>query len=191
VLGPSFQPALDGARHGDDTAFATLWRELQPPLLRYLQVAAGDSAEDVASETWVRVTRDLARFTGDEAGFRAWVFTIARHRLLDWRRRVARTRTQPVAEVVDRGASDDPAAAALERLSTDAALALIAQLPADQAEVVTLRAVAGLDVHQVARLVHKRPGAVRVLAHRGLHHLAELVAPERAHDDPSPGVVTP
>jgi len=54
----------------------------------------------------------------------------------------------------------------VEGLSTRAALAVIAQLPHDQAEVVLLRVVAGLGVEQVARLPGKRPGAVRVLAHR-------------------------
>ena len=152
VLGDAFAARLDDARHGDGASFAALWRELQPPVLRYLGVAAGSNAEDLASETWVRVASGIHRFHGDEAGFRAWVFTIARHRLLDWRRREGRSRTvaTPVEQLRDRGAADDPAADAMERLSTDAALALIAQLPADQAEVVMLRAVAGLDVTRVA-----------------------------------------
>ena len=50
----------------------------------------GRLAEDVASETWVSVVKGLARFTGDEAGWRAWVFTIARSRLYDAQRRAAR-----------------------------------------------------------------------------------------------------
>ena len=75
----------------------------------------------------------------------------------------------------DRPAADDPAAAALESLATERALALIAQLPPDQAEVVMLRVVAGLDVARVATIVGKRPGTVRVLGHRGLRRLAELL----------------
>jgi RNA polymerase sigma-70 factor, ECF subfamily len=191
VLGEDFAPRLAAARDGDDSGFAALWRELQPPLLRYLTVAAGDAAEDLASETWIRVARDLATFTGDEHGFRSWVFTIARHRLLDWRRHEGRSRTvaRPL-ELLDRRVATDPAGEAMERLATDAALRLIARLPADQAEVVTLRAVAGLDVAGVARVLGTRPGAVRVLAHRGLRRLAELLAVESS-EDPGPGVVTP
>ncbi len=193
MLGDEFTSRLAAARRGDEVGFSALWRDLQPPLLRYLGVAAGAAAEDLASETWARVAKDLARFDGDEAGFRAWVFTIARHRLLDWRRREARARTapRPNEQLSHLGAADDPAADALERVSTDGALALIAQLPAEQAEVVMLRAVAGLDVARVAKIVGKRPGAVRVLAHRGLRRLAELLAVDTPHDDPSPGVVTP
>ena len=193
MLGAGFPEALDGARRGDDTAFAALWNDLQPPLLRYLGVAGGSAAEDLASETWLRVAQGLHRFEGDERGFRAWVFTIARHRVLDWRRREtrARTVTRPVEHFDGRQAADDPAADALEHLSTDQALTLIATLPADQAEVVTLRAVVGLDVAHVARVLGKRPGAVRVLAHRGLHRLAELLAAELPREGPAAGVVTP
>jgi RNA polymerase sigma-70 factor (ECF subfamily) len=78
----------------------------------------------------------------------------------------------PVEVLGDRPAPDDPAAAALEAQSTRAALTLIAELPGDQAEVVALRVLADLDVAEVARIVGKRPGTVRVLAHRGLRRLA-------------------
>jgi RNA polymerase sigma-70 factor, ECF subfamily len=72
-------------------------------------------------------------------------------------------------------APDDPVAAVLEGHSTRAALALVAELPPDQAEVVALRFLGGLEVAEVARIVGKRPGAVRVLAHRGLRRLASRV----------------
>ena len=67
-----------------------LYRDLQPRLLRYLHALAGPDAEDIASETWLHVTRDLPAFTGDYDGFRGWVTTIARHRALDHLRRTAR-----------------------------------------------------------------------------------------------------
>jgi hypothetical protein len=78
-------------------------------------------------------------------------------------------------QVVAPPAPDDPVAQMLEGQSTRAALALLAQLSADQAEVVALRVLGGLEVAEVARIVGKRPGAVRVLAHRGLRRLANLL----------------
>jgi RNA polymerase sigma-70 factor (ECF subfamily) len=72
-------------------------------------------------------------------------------------------------------AAPDTADLALERISTQAALALISALPADQAEIIVLRVVAGLDTRAVARIVGKSPGAVRVAAHRGLRRLAATV----------------
>jgi len=177
VSGRSFDAVLTAARAGDEQSFAALWCELNPPLLRYLHVLVPAAAEDLAAEVWLEVVSGLWRFTGDEAGFRAWLFTIARHRGLDWRRRAASRPTSPLptGSLADRPATDDPAAAALESLATERALALIAQLPPDQAEVVMLRVVAGLDVARVAAIVGKRPGTVRVLGHRGLRRLAELL----------------
>ena len=66
----------------------------------------------------------------------------------------------------------DPADDAIEALSTNAALALIATLPAEQAEAVLLRVVVGLDTNEAAAVLGKRPGTVRVAAHRGLRRLA-------------------
>ena len=59
-------------------------------------------------------------------------------------------------------------------------MALIRQLSPDQAEVILLRVLAGLDVGQVAKILGKRAGAVRVLQHRGLRKLAELTSARRA-----------
>jgi RNA polymerase sigma-70 factor (ECF subfamily) len=75
--------------------------------------------------------------------------------------------------LAERPAADDPATAVLEAQSTRAALALLTELPAEQAEVVALRVLGGLGVAEVARIVGKRPGAVRVLTHRGLRRLAK------------------
>jgi RNA polymerase sigma-70 factor, ECF subfamily len=175
MIGPWFPELLAAAQGGDEQAFAVLWRDLQPAVLRYFQVAAGEAAEDLAADTWVSVIRRLRRFRGDERAFRAWVFTVARHRAIDWHRQAARrpTRPIPVELLAERPAPDDPVAAVFEAQSTRAALALLAELPADQAEVVALRVLGGLEVAEVARIVGKRPGAVRVLAHRGLRRLAK------------------
>jgi hypothetical protein len=100
---------------------------------------------------------------------------------LDWHRRAAHRATEDLLATgpIERAAPDDPAAGALEGLSTRAALALVATLPADQAEAIVLRVVAGLAVHQVASVMGKPPGTIRVLTHRGLRKLAERLGPDR------------
>jgi RNA polymerase sigma-70 factor, ECF subfamily len=177
MLGSSFPELLAAAQGGDEQAFAVLWRHLQPALLRYFQVVAPPAAEDLAADTWLSVIRRLQQFRGDEGAFRAWLFTVARHRAIDWRRQATRRPTNlvPVERLAERPAPDDPVAQMLEGQSTRAALALLAQLSADQAEVVALRVLGGLEVAEVARIVGKRPGAVRVLAHRGLRRLVNRV----------------
>jgi RNA polymerase sigma-70 factor (ECF subfamily) len=164
------------AQVGSEAAFTRLWRDCNPALLRYLRVMAPDVAEDVAADTWLRVIRGVARFSGDEQAWRAWLFTIARHMMIDQARRQSRRRAIPLDDRIELPVVGDVADAVLEHLATRAALAQVAKLPAIQAEVIMLRVVAGLDTEAVARLTGRSPGAVRVAAHRGLRRLAQILA---------------
>ena len=163
---------LRAAAGGDETGFAVLWRALQPAVLRYLHAVCGDAAEDVASETWLQVVRDLPRFAGDPTAFRVWLFRIARHRAIDDGRRVWRRREESRDNVETGRPAPDAAAEVIEQAGTEWALRLISELPPDQAEAVLLRVVAGLDVAGTAEVLGKRPGAVRIAAMRGLRRLA-------------------
>ncbi|WP_263986498.1 RNA polymerase sigma factor [Streptomyces sp. NK15101] len=167
--------AVERAQRGDEGAFADAYRIVHPGLLGYLRGLVGEDAEDVASDAWLEIARDLGRFRGDGAGFRGWTATIARHRAIDHLRRLgARPRPARLGQdLLDLPAADDAAGEALEALSTERALALIAGLPQDQAEAVLLRVVVGLDGPSAARVLGKRPGAVRSAAHRGLRRLAK------------------
>lgn len=171
--------AVDAAQRGDETAFRLLYRAVQPLLLRYLRSLVGDDAEDVASESWLQIARDIRTFSGDFDGFRGWAATIARHRAMDHVRRERRRPTvaMPAESFADQISGDDPAALALESLSTDAAVRLIGSLPRDQAEAVLLRAVVGLDATSAGKVLGKRAGAVRTATYRGLRRLAERLNP--------------
>lgn len=166
---------------GDESAFRVLYRSVAPGLVRYLRVLVAEDAEDVASETWLQVARDVGRFSGGLDGFRGWVATIGRNRALDHLRR-ARRRPVRVVSVEDTGLDwagwPDAGESAMESLGTEAALELIASLPRDQAEAVLLRVVLGLDATAAARVLGKRAGAVRTAAYRGLRTLAKRLAPE-------------
>ncbi|MFD7707450.1 RNA polymerase sigma factor [Streptomyces sp. NPDC059786] len=170
--------AVARAQEGDETAFAAAYRIVHPGLLGYLRGLVGEEAEDVASDAWLEIARDLGRFRGDGAGFRGWTATIARHRALDHLRR-RRTRPRPAALEEDLLELPGPHSAqdeALEALSSRYALRLLATLPRDQAEAVLLRVVVGLDGPAAARVLGKRPGAVRTATHRGLKRLARQLA---------------
>jgi RNA polymerase sigma-70 factor (ECF subfamily) len=167
--------AVARARDGDEVAFGVVYRELHPMLLGYLHGLIGDEADDIASETWHDIVRDLGAFRGGGLSFRGWAATIARHRALDHvRRGKVRPRTTALDEQVHEPvAARDSEGAALENLSTQRALSLIAELPRDQAEAVLLRVVLGLNGPMAAKVLGKRPGAVRTASHRGLMRLSE------------------
>jgi RNA polymerase sigma-70 factor (ECF subfamily) len=165
--------ALARARSGDEAGFLELWRQLQPRLLRYLRVLNCDDADDVASETWLQVVRDLPRFSGGDEDFRRWLFTVGRHRAVDdaraRKRRPVISMPEATAAIADHDLVEDQV---LHALSARRAVSLLGTLPADQAEAVALRVLAGLDTSAVAGILGKSPGAVRVALHRGLRTLA-------------------
>jgi len=176
----AFPATLSAAQAGDEAAIACLWRQLQPALLRYLRAREPYAAEDVASETWLRAARNLRSFSGNEIEFRAWMFTLARHALIDWQRRGMR---RPVSGAsfdgdTEQAADDDPAAETFEALDTENVLRLISRLPKTQADVILLRVIAGLDTERVGEIVGKQPATVRVIQHRALRNLAEMLGVE-------------
>jgi RNA polymerase sigma-70 factor (ECF subfamily) len=169
--------ALRAASRGDEAGFVALYRDLQPRLLRYATALIGAEAEDVTAETWLQVARDLRGFQGDLDGFRGWVSTICRNRAMDW----ARTRTRRPADPTGMEAlaeypdTTDAHGSAVEGMSTRWAMAQILALPRTEAEAVLLRAVVGLDATTAGKVLGKRPGTVRVAAHRGLKKLAKTI----------------
>jgi RNA polymerase sigma-70 factor (ECF subfamily) len=182
--------AVARAQEGDEAAFAVAYRLVQPGLLGYVRGLVGDDAEDVTSDAWLEIARDLGRFKGDGAGFRGWTATIARHRALDHLRR---QRVRPRSSALEQDVLDLPGRhtthdQALESISTEQALELVRALPRDQAEAVLLRVVVGLDGPAAARVLGKRPGAVRTAAYRGLKRLARQLA-DRGVTDGGPGTL--
>ncbi|CAB4887180.1 unannotated protein [freshwater metagenome] len=165
--------ALTAARGGDAAGLTALFRAFQPRLLRYLRAREPRLADDLAADTWLAVAQRLASFEGDPTDFAAWLFTIARLRLADARRTAGRRRTDPVADVTDRG-TVSAEHHALASMSAQEAIALItAVLTDDQAEVILLRTLGDLSVDQVAEMLGHDAGWVRVTQHRATKRLVE------------------
>jgi RNA polymerase sigma-70 factor, ECF subfamily len=180
----SFPALLAAARAGEQWAAETLFTDLQPRLLRFFRSTEPRSADDLAADVWLSMAQGLRSFEGDLAGFRSWVFTIARRRLADLRRTAARRNTDPVdpheffRAHQDVGRSDlarsDTATAVIDRLSAQQAVDLItATLSPEHAEVLLLRVLGDLDVDHVAAVLERTPNWVRVTQHRALRRLAE------------------
>jgi RNA polymerase sigma-70 factor (ECF subfamily) len=170
--------ALAGSARGERDALTELYRGLNPRLLRYLRHHAGPVAEDLASEVWLALAPKLDGFAGTLDQLQALMFAIARRRVIDEYRRRGRTQARAsFDEAFELADGDDTEARAIEGLTAQAAVQLLVRrLPTDQAEVVLLRVLGDLSVEQVAGILGKSTGAVRVAQHRALRRLQRSFA---------------
>ena len=166
-----FKETLEACREGNENAWSRIFEGLAPVVLGYLRANGAVEAEDVLSETFLQVARDMARFEGDERGFRAWVFSIAHHRLIDAQRSAARRPAVPVAEPPEperAEVAEDAATEAMAKIDADQVREVLGVLSPDQRAVLTMRILGDLTVAQVAKSIGKREGAVKALQRRGL-----------------------
>lgn len=173
-----FDELLPAAQRGDERAVEWLFVQLQPRLLRFLVAHEPRAADDLAGEVWLAVAERIGQFEGGWSDFRAWLFTVARRRLADYRRTAVRRRT----DVVDGSVFEiHPARDGTEQLVLDslggqeAATLITSMLRDDQAEVLLLRLLGDLDVDQVAAIMQRSPNWVRVTQHRAVRTLAKKV----------------
>ncbi|MCL3862389.1 sigma-70 family RNA polymerase sigma factor [Actinotalea sp. K2] len=178
-MGDDFEGVLERARAGSPEAFTVLYTELSRPVTAFLRSRGVREVDDVASEVFLAVFTGIGRFVGDEAQFRAWVFTIAHRRVVDgWRRGARSPATQPFEPAADPRTAPSAESQALDLLGGRDAVALLDRLTDDQREVLLLRIIGDLTVDQVSEVLGKRPGAVKAAQRRGLATLRRLVVSE-------------
>ena len=164
-----FTSLLAAAREGNEAAWQELYDGLAPVVLGYLRANAAPDPEDVLSEVFLQVARDVARFEGDERGFRSWVFTIAHHRLIDARRHSSRRPVELSPDPPETGDfAVDAADEALAKIGMDEVTRVLAALSPEQRSVLLLRVLGDMSIEDVAKAVGKRTGAVKALQRRGL-----------------------
>ena len=176
VLGPEFTRILSAAKTGAEWAWAAIYRDLVGAVKGYFYARGSTEGEDLASETFLQVARDIQSFDGDEEGFRSWVFVIAHRRLIDsWRtagRRPPETSLEESEYDIAGGNSEEEA---VDSIATAEVISALAGLTEDQRTVLALRVIGGLSAEQTADILGKRAGAVRALQHRGLLALQKII----------------
>ena len=175
AAGPTFDALLYAAQRGDGPSVAVLFHDLHPRINRYLRSQEPNAADDIEGDVWEAIARGLGHFTGSERDFSAWAFTIARRRIIDQRRRTTRRRTDVTDPDTLRSflAPDAPDLEAIERLSARDAIDLITRaLSEEQADVVLLRVLGGLDAATVGGILGRTENWVWVTQHRALRKLA-------------------
>ena len=181
--GLPFDDVLLAAQAGAAWAFETLYRDLSPAVTGYLRLHGAAEPDDLASETFLGVFTGLTGFSGDEAGLRAWVFTIAHRRLMDdWRRRSRRPQLADEPGDLEAYLGGDVEDDVLARIGADSVHRLCGDLPTDQRSVLLLRILADLTVEQVAAVLGKSVPSVKALQRRGLRALRDRLERESSSE---------
>lgn len=162
---PNYDLQVEEAIRGSDTAFTILWRHYQPRMVRYLATFTNEP-EDLCSEVWIKIAHSIKTFQGDASAFKGWIYTIARNSAIDLARKKSR------AGITVELSEEDWVG---ENSSVVEIMDLIRRLPQEYAEIILLRIVADLDVNDVAEITGKTPSNVRVMTHRGLKQLNEML----------------
>jgi len=179
ALDPDLVSIVDRAKAGDEAAFSMIYRQFADPLYRYLYARCGDIelAEHLTGDLWVRVVEKLPMFRfptdGPDAAFAAWLYRIARNLLIDTYRRQSKA-PLPLHETIS--ATDAPLDERVMVHETRQELNhAMDQLTPEQREVLLLRFGENYKHAQVADVMGRSEGAVRLLQHRALAALARIL----------------
>lgn len=174
---PDFCDVLAAAQAGGAWALRSIYEGLAPAVAGYARAQGASDADGLVNDVFARAFARIETFDGDAAALRSWIFTIAHNALIDDRRRVSRrvkiSDAPPSDDLMETVASAEDTA--LADLSTARVRAILATLPADQGEVLTLRLVGDLTIAQVAGVLGRSVGATKALQRRGLNRLRAVV----------------
>ena len=165
----SYDSRIDAAKDGAEWAWEAIYEELSGPVTGYLRNRGAADPEDLSSEVFLQVARDIHRFDGDEIKFRSWVFVIAHRRLIDERRSKAR-RPDEIDNLPDdiELAGGDVEEEVMAHLSDAKLQEILETLTEDQRHVLALRIIGDLTLEETALVLHKRVSAIKALQRRAL-----------------------
>jgi len=165
------------ATQADRAAFGVLYRRYLDRVYGYCFYLLGDhhDAEDATERTFLAALGAIDGFRDQGASFRSWLFRIAHNQIANVLRSRGRRATSPLDLVDEPIAADDPAAAVAASEDARRVRRALAALPDDRRQVLVLRFVDGLSTREIATVLERSEGAVRVLQHRALRELGSVL----------------
>src|ERR1700741_2187397 len=170
---------VERAQQGDRAALEELYLLHFDRIYSYLHMSVGNrhDAEDLTTQTFLKMLESIGRFRWQSAPFSAWLFRIAHNLAMDHFR--ARRRWQPEEEVPEPPGEEEPSAEmqAMQSIGRQSMLELIDQLSPEQQQVLTLKFVFNFPNGDVATILDKTEGAIKSLQHRALASLQKQLTP--------------
>jgi RNA polymerase sigma-70 factor (ECF subfamily) len=168
--GKRVRALVDRAQQGDREALEELYLIHFDRIYSYLHVSVGNrhDAEDLTTQTFLRMLESIGKFRWRSAPFSAWLFRIAHNLAMDHFR--ANKRWQPEENVPEPDVDESTSAetGALESIGRRSMLELIDDLSPEQQQVLTLKFVFNFSNAEAATILGKTEGAIKSLQHRAL-----------------------
>src|SRR5438132_6924462 len=172
---------VDRAQQGERDALEELYLIHFDRIYSYLHVSVGNrhDAEDLTTQTFLKMLESIKRFRWQSAPFSAWLFRIAHNLAMDHFR--ASRRWQPEEDVPEPVGEEEPSAEAeaLQSIGRQSMLELIEDLSQEQQQVLTLKFVFNFPNAEVATILGKTEGAIKSLQHRALVSLQKQIAGDK------------
>jgi RNA polymerase sigma-70 factor, ECF subfamily len=170
---------VERARRGDEQAWELLFRRSYPKLLAYAsrRLPTSEQAMDAVSETMTRAVANIERMRGEGGGFDAWMYGIIRHVVVDAQRLLFREGPGLVPDTID--AEPQPVERAVDHEDAVEVRSAFERLSSTDQELLELRVVAELSADEVASVLGRKPGAVRMAQSRALTRLRALLSEEQ------------
>jgi RNA polymerase sigma-70 factor (ECF subfamily) len=165
--------SLAARAKSDREAFGLLYDRYLNRVYGYCRrrLPTAEGAEDATSLVFMRALTAIARYRTDGASFAAWLFTIAHNIVIDQSKQAARGKRFEWSPEVDVSRGPEESAVAAEAAAE--LHAMLKNLPPDQADVVHLR-LAGLNDKEIAVVLGRSHGAIRIAQHRAIKRLRSL-----------------
>ena len=162
---------IQRAQNGESKAVGELYMQYHEQIFRYVWSKVGDAhlAEDLTGEVFMRMVSRISTYRPTGVPFQAWLYRIARNLIIDHIRKASSSASVPLENtMLIQEPGVGPSALVEQKLTLEKLQNALGQIDHDQAEVIRLRFLVGLQVNEVAERLQKTVAAVKALQHRGL-----------------------
>ena len=176
------QQIVKQAQQGTRSAVAALYHKYQPQVYRYIAYRVGDTtiADDLTADVFVSMVKHIGSYEDRGRPFLAWLYTIASNIVKMHYRSQGKAEVEALPdELIDEEAQ--PVEITQRKMTNEQLMAAMPHLPEVQRQVILLKFIEGFSNREIAAMLDKKEGNIRILQHRAILALRQLLTEEVQH----------
>lgn len=168
---------IQRAVEGDKDAFADLCDRYLEQVYRhvYYRVFNRTDSEDITQEVFIKAWKAIHKYKRTGAPFVAWLIAIARNHIVDYYKGKKKHVSLEEAETASNSADTNPEAMAEATINSSYVRKAVLRLKGDKQKVILMHFIDGFSYEEIARIINKSEGAVRVIQYRALNDLRRIL----------------